>query len=654
MKRVIASMMLLMGIVTMGRAQSETYQVEKNEVDPSRQVHAAYSENNKTSVTVTYGNNYNGGGNTHGNSEDRQINNWPAFKDAGFTWNTNSQVTPDVSAITQGEAVNIIPRLGSFIQFDPTKSGTLKLYVNHMARRTIWVIGDGNVVFKKDPLTNNTNDNRRVTYDIYVKAGYRYYLYSTAPGGIPWTVPFYGFTFTPATANNRYAVANDEKVYNHKHIYSVDNIVMTYGGWLSEQDARQSDIIKTNDTWDNGRKQGTPFSGFEYTAVKTSETPDPANESNMGYGTGTGFTPNDGQKGYYQIPSRGTFYKFEPKKNGTLVIYVLQTENRTVYFMDENGITQKASTCVNPQGTSLAPDANNGYKATAKSAYKYTFAVYAGKTYFLFAAGSNLGLYGFTFDASNENAAEVTMTYGQNNPQEKSYANVTFNRTLIRNRWNSLVLPFSMTEAQVRETFGEGTLIMQFDDVAKNTIQFKRHYYQHIVSGQPCLIFPTGGYDAVADSSNHETMATSTMKGVSIRYATAGLKEYKSVTQQGYTFKGLYGVNETIPGTSYWVVSGNTIGRRTKPTKVAGNFLAYLQGPATTVGAKPLTLGLSNFTEDKNAGTTGIENIENKQTRMADNKVYNLQGQLVKDNATDLSGLPGGMYIVNGKKFLVK
>ena len=110
-------------------------------------------------------------------------------------------------------------------------------------------------------------------------------------------------------------------------------------------------------------------------------------------------------------------------------------------------------------------------------------------------------------------------------------------------------------------------------------------------------------------------------------------------------------MNETIPGTSYWVVSGNTIGRRTKPTKVAGNFLAYLQGPATTVGAKPLTLGLSNFTEDKNAGTTGIENIENKQTRMADNKVYNLQGQLVKDNATDLSGLPGGMYIVNGKKF---
>lgn len=37
-------------------------------------------------------------------------------------------------------------------------------------------------------------------------------------------------------------------------------------------------------------------------------------------------------------------------------------------------------------------------------------------------------------------------------------------------------------------------------------------------------------------------------------------------------------------------------------------------------------------------------------------KVFNIQGNLVKDNATqaDVNALPAGLYIVNGKKILVK
>ena len=34
--------------------------------------------------------------------------------------------------------------------------------------------------------------------------------------------------------------------------------------------------------------------------------------------------------------------------------------------------------------------------------------------------------------------------------------------------------------------------------------------------------------------------------------------------------------------------------------------------------------------------------------------IYNLTGVKVKNNATDFTGLPGGLYICNGRKFVVK
>ena len=56
------------------------------------------------------------------------------------------------------------------------------------------------------------------------------------------------------------------------------------------------------------------------------------------------------------------------------------------------------------------------------------------------------------------------------------------------------------------------------------------------------------------------------------------------------------------------------------------------------------------------SGTTGIEDIladyEQPVSRFA-NGIYNLNGQLVKQgNST--AGLPSGMYIVNGKKCIVR
>lgn len=49
--------------------------------------------------------------------------------------------------------------------------------------------------------------------------------------------------------------------------------------------------------------------------------------------------------------------------------------------------------------------------------------------------------------------------------------------------------------------------------------------------------------------------------------------------------------------------------------------------------------------------TNGINDLNDEATRIANDKVYTLQGTLV---GTSLQGLPAGIYVQNGRKYVVK
>ena len=68
--------------------------------------------------------------------------------------------------------------------------------------------------------------------------------------------------------------------------------------------------------------------------------------------------------------------------------------------------------------------------------------------------------------------------------------------------------------------------------------------------------------------------------------------------------------------------------------------------------AKASELSLSLFDD---GCTTPIETVkEDDLNRDTSGKVYSISGVLVKNNAADLNNLPKGIYIVNGKKYVVK
>lgn len=90
----------------------------------------------------------------------------------------------------------------------------------------------------------------------------------------------------------------------------------------------------------------------------------------------------------------------------------------------------------------------------------------------------------------------------------------------------------------------------------------------------------------------------------------------------------------------------------------AGNNVRGLRG--FSVWFKPTSgTATSKFILDGIDYTTDVERIMATEDSSIDSKfaklgVFNLNGQLVRSGSTDVSGLPSGIYIVNGKKVFVK
>lgn len=79
-------------------------------------------------------------------------------------------------------------------------------------------------------------------------------------------------------------------------------------------------------------------------------------------------------------------------------------------------------------------------------------------------------------------------------------------------------------------------------------------------------------------------------------------------------------------------------------------FSGWFHKIANNASVKEFSIGLFSAND-----TTPIEMIKNEELNggMAGN-VYSMSGVLMKANATDLDNLPKGIYIVNGKKYIVK
>lgn len=292
-----------------------------------------------------------------------------------------------------------------------------------------------------------------------------------------------------------------------------------------------------------------------------------------------------------------------------------------------------------------------------------------------------------------------------------TYKNVSLhlNKKLIQNKWNSFVLPVDLTASQIRKAFGANTRLAKLSNLTESAIEFASVDMDAVADGKPAMeaympyiIFPSGSekdvtspnYTAELEKSDGSTVKVMigadhyVIPSVTVPTKKVGDKEvsdWSNMSNDNWTtsmtstdgkmmalgtFARTFGDATQNPDGTWNITNKDKILDRRDDLKNCyffDNGKMYLSKDRArglrgfscwfkpTTNNDPSSNALLTI-DGVSQGTTGIEDIladyEQPVSRFA-NGIYNLNGQLVKQgNST--AGLPSGMYIVNGKKCIVR
>lgn len=251
-------------------------------------------------------------------------------------------------------------------------------------------------------------------------------------------------------------------------------------------------------------------------------------------------------------------------------------------------------------------------------------------------------------------------------------------RKFVLNAWNAITLPCDVTGSQIIETFGadaklcklEGVNPQNKDQILFSTVSLTDNYSTPaIVHGECYLIWVTKG-PVVAENVSHTFTVKKegapaeesydvtfpygniyTINGVSCPDGISMVtpeQNYKTVTTSTGTLKYTYFYHrpEYAPAGSYVMSGGNMYHIPNDWTGLLGTCW-YI----TDLSQDGKTLQLMVNGE---GGTTDINGIVTELPGdNAHEGVYNINGQKVADG-TSLKNLPKGIYIMNGKKYVIK
>ena len=284
-------------------------------------------------------------------------------------------------------------------------------------------------------------------------------------------------------------------------------------------------------------------------------------------------------------------------------------------------------------------------------------------------------------DATNTSTSEFTTTKNDNdnyhtpsginhNPAGDDHYEypVTYNirRYFNLDKWESLILPCTLTGDQVKQTFGgdKEVKLSVFDKVEGTCVKFRpvNPDTEGIVAGKPYIIkvgkkadietkyieytFPWGINTTVKVKG-----PIYQVKGVVPPTITDDVVTTEEITSGGYTvqFKGFYYDPGAAPRNAYVVNNGNMYHLSSDWNNFVGTSW-YVTITDAQGHAKVLS-----FSFDGDSSTTAIENVTRQEDAavQTDGFVYNLSGQRV-GTRNNMSNLSSGIYIVAGKKVVVK
>lgn len=288
------------------------------------------------------------------------------------------------------------------------------------------------------------------------------------------------------------------------------------------------------------------------------------------------------------------------------------------------------------------------------------------------------------------------------------------NKTFTKDKWNSFVLPVSLKRDQFRQAFGANARLAKLSGLTSSEIQFqtvdmdKNDNAEVLTAYTPYIIFPTKihtdnttvspAYKAkltkingesepqeVVIKANHYDIPNVTFEtnsankndlsqmntdtwvsnvtpqvknsnGSMVAYGTFARTFGTDATQDQ---NGVYSFNDNydiIGGrddlkNSYFFDKGNLYCSSERVRGLRG-FSCWFKPVDSSSHPKKLNLYIDGVAN----GTTGIDDVafgDEEPTGKAAKGIFNMNGQLVS-NGSDTTNLPAGMYIVNGKKCVVR
>lgn len=248
-----------------------------------------------------------------------------------------------------------------------------------------------------------------------------------------------------------------------------------------------------------------------------------------------------------------------------------------------------------------------------------------------------------TLDGLNADAKNVDVLKDY---EGKTVDKITINRNFTNDGgWYTLCLPFALTANDIKTTFKDA-LFNEFESVSVNdqgVAQLKFKKVTETKAGVPYMVLPREIVNTPVFTD--KTIEKTTPQTI-IRTCEASDGE-----QLSYQFVGVYDPKEVSGENNVRFVGGNQGTELLIPDGkgTMKGLRAYFVFPNNTNGN--ITLAKLNVEDDS---TTGINTVLRPEANVTDAKssaIYTLSGQKVQKKNNSL--IPG-MYIQNGKKFIVK
>lgn len=208
--------------------------------------------------------------------------------------------------------------------------------------------------------------------------------------------------------------------------------------------------------------------------------------------------------------------------------------------------------------------------------------------------------------------------------------NVTLKRSISKDYLNTVCLPFDLSAEKIAEVFGEGSVVSDYTSVTGTVMNFTP--VTEMVANHPYIVKAT------------ETFDTKNIAGVTLKTIVNGENRVDRMNAEETFIADFVGSPSiytftSVAGDQLFLGKDGKLYRPNAEGKLKG-MRAYFEVLDGTGNEAKVNIG---------GGLSSIDKLMNGEAMTG--KVYNLNGQYVGNT---LDGLAKGLYIINGKKYIVK